>query len=165
MRKTQYSYDGDENKRLIMHLRDISHTMRFLYEGKGSQKQILIVLNDMGRITQRQLTKHLGIQPGSVSEVLFKLEAAGLILRSPSEIDRRTMDISLTEQGVAAAQEASALRKQRHDEMFSCLTGEEKAQLLGLLEKINNDWAERYRNTEEHVHPHRPHSPHSRRHF
>lgn len=156
MRKTRYSphHDTDENKRLIIHLRDISHTMRFLYEGKGSQKQILILLNEAGHITQRQLTKRLGIQPGSVSEVMLKLESAGLILRTPSEIDRRTMDISLTEQGKAAAEEAAGLRKQRHEEMFSCLTVEEKTQLLRLLEKINNDWEERYRNTEEHTHSH-----------
>lgn len=156
MRKTRYGphHDTDENKRLIIHLRDISHTMRFLYEGKGSQKQILILLNEAGHITQRQLTKRLGIQPGSVSEVMLKLESAGLILRTPSEIDRRTMDISLTEQGKAAAEEAAGLRKQRHEEMFSCLTVEEKTQLLRLLEKINNDWEERYRNTEEHTHSH-----------
>lgn len=138
----------DENKQLIIHLRDISHIMRFLYEGKGSQKQILIILNDMGHITQRQLTKRLGIQPGSVSEVLSKLEGAGLILRAPSETDHRTMEISLTQQGRAAAEEAAWLRKKRHDEMFSCLTAEEKAQLLCLLEKINNDWAERYQNVD-----------------
>lgn len=159
MHKTQYLHDTDENKQLIMHLRDISHTMRFLYEGKGSQKQILILLNGADHITQRQLTKRLGIQPGSVSEVLLKLESAGLILRTPSEIDRRTMDITLTEQGKAAAQEAAALRKQRHEEMFSCLTGPEKTQLLKLLEKINRDWDDRYRNPEDHFHPHPAH-PH-----
>lgn len=150
MNKTQYGPREavDENKRLIIHLRDISHTMRFLYEGRGSQKQVLIILNELGPVTQRQLTKRLGIQPGSASEVLSKLESAGLILRTPSEIDRRTMDISLTQQGKAAAQEAAWLRKKRHDEMFSCLTAEEKAQLFGLLEKINNDWAKRYRNVD-----------------
>lgn len=151
MNKIQHDMHNteDENKRLIIHLRDISHTMRALYEGKGSQKQILIILNEMGPVTQRQLTQRLGIQPGSVSEVLSKLETAGLIVRTTSEIDRRTMDISLTQQGEAAAQEASGLRKQRHDEMFSCLTAAEKQQLLYLLTKINTDWAERYQNLTE----------------
>ena len=32
------------NDKLIMNLRDISHTMRSLYEGRGSQKRILIIL-------------------------------------------------------------------------------------------------------------------------
>ena len=49
--------DADRNDKLIINLRDLSHTMRFLYEGKGSQKRILIVLNEMGRTTQRELTE------------------------------------------------------------------------------------------------------------
>lgn len=143
---------ADENMQLIIHLRDISHTMRNLYEGKGSQKQILIVLHEMEPITQRKLTQRLGIQPGSVSEVLSKLESAGLILRTPSERDHRTMDISLTPQGKTVAQEAAQQRKKRHDEMFSCLTTAEKTHLLELLEKVNQDWAKRYQNVEDSAH-------------
>lgn len=57
--------------------------MRFLYEGKGSQKRILIVLEDIGGcVTQRQLTERLGIRPGSVSEVIAKLESMGYICKS-----------------------------------------------------------------------------------
>lgn len=56
---------ADINDKLIINLRDISHTMRYLYEGKGSQKRILIVLDEIGsNITQRELTQRLGIQPG-----------------------------------------------------------------------------------------------------
>ena len=36
------------NGRLIISLRDISHTMRSLYEGKGSQKRVLMVLRREG---------------------------------------------------------------------------------------------------------------------
>lgn len=140
--------------KLITSLRDISHTMRFLYEGKGSQKRILIILSEEGAMTQQALTKRLGIQPGSASEVLLKLENAGLIIRVPSEDDRRTTDISLTENGRAAALEAATQRSRRHEEMFSCLPEEEKAQLLSLLEKINADWEQRYRAAAEgHKHP------------
>ena len=62
------------NDKLIMNLRDISHTMRSLYEGRGSQKRILIILHEVGKITQRALTERLGIQPGSASEVIAKLD-------------------------------------------------------------------------------------------
>ena len=139
-----HAHEVDENNMLITNLRDISHLMRSLYEGKGSQRRILIVLNTKQSITQRELTKYLGIQPGSVSEVLAKLEAAGLILRSPSESDRRTVDISLTPSGRTAAQEAITQRRSRHQEMFACLSAEEKTLLLQLLQKINMDWKKRY---------------------
>lgn len=142
-RREHYNAE-DVNGKLIMNLRDISHTMRALYEGKGSQKQILIILKEAGTITQRELTGRLGIQPGSASEVIAKLEGTGLVLRSASENDRRTSNISLTEEGKRQAEEALRQRKQRHEDMFSLLSEEEKKQLLSTLEKINGDWEERY---------------------
>ena len=134
----------NNNGRLIISLRNISHTMRSLYEGRGSQKRVLIVLSETGTITQRELTSRLGIQPGSASEVIIKLENASLVKRTPSEEDRRTANISLTEEGMQQAKAAQEERHQRHEEMFSALTLEEKEQLIVLLEKINTDWQERY---------------------
>lgn len=157
MPKQQYKEDTDGreslkaslgkaniNHRLIINLRDISHTMRSLYEGKASQKRILIILNEVTDITQRELTARLGIQPGSASEILSKLENAGLILRRANEADRRTVDISLTDTGKQMAIEAAKQRSLRHMEMFSCLSEREKEELLSLLEKINKDWDCRY---------------------
>lgn len=134
----------DKEERLIISLRDISHTMRSLYEGKGSQKRVLILLDALGPTTQKDLTRQLGIQPGSASEVIAKLENAGLVRRSASAKDRRTVDITLTEEGKVQAAAALAQRRQRHMEMFSVLSAEEQAQLLFLLEKLNADWACRY---------------------
>jgi len=142
-RMTRYPAENI-NRKLVINLRDISHTMRFLYEGRGSQKRVLIVLSEAGTITQRELTQQLGIQSGSASEVIAKLEQTGLVVRSPSETDRRTTNISLTEEGARQARTALEQRKLRHEEMFSVLTGEEKEQLLYLLEKVNGDWEERY---------------------
>lgn len=136
----------DMNKKLIMNLRDLGHIIRFLYEGKGSQKQILIILLEAGNMTQRELTERISIQPGSASEVIGKLESAGLILRTPNQTDRRTTDIQLTETGRIQAEEAARQREIRHQEMFSCLSDEEKENLLLLAEKLNKDWDSRYRN-------------------
>lgn len=133
------------NDKLIFKLRDLNHIMRSLYEGRGSQTHILIVLLETGPVTQRELTRRLGIQPGSASEVMGKLESAGLICRTPSQRDRRTADITLTEQGRIRAQAAAAeQRSRRHEEMFALLSGEEKAALLALLERLADDWERRY---------------------
>lgn len=143
---------ADENDRLVINFRNINHTMRSLYEGKGSQKRILIVLLESGSITQQKLTERLGIQPGSASEVLAKLEKGGLITRTESMTDRRTTDVALTEQGRASAEDAAKQRMIRHEEMFSCMSDEEKSVLLGLLEKLNSDWEQRYREKENRLH-------------
>ena len=143
MRMAHYQ-STDTNDKLIINLRDLGHIMRFLYEGKASQKRILIILNELKTITQRDLTEHLGIQPGSASEILSKLESAGLIIRTQNETDRRTTDVSLTDTGRELAVEALAQRQRRHEEMFSCISEEEKEKLLSLLERIYADWRIRY---------------------
>lgn len=139
----KYNTLSIDNK-LIRNLRDVSHTIRFLYEGKGSQKNILILLNETNGMTQSKLTKRLGILPGSASEVIKKLESAGLIERAPNSSDHRKVDIQLTQSGKVLAQEAALQREKRHQEMFSCLSTEEKNSLLALVEKLNVDWNNRY---------------------
>lgn len=118
--------EADISQKLIINLREINHVMRSLYEGKRSQKRVLIVLKEVGTITQRELTERLGIQPGSASEVISKLEDAGSLSRVPSASDHRTMDIALTEQGRTLAETLLAQREKRHEEMFFCLSEEEK---------------------------------------
>lgn len=160
-RRAHYERE-DTNGRLVINLRDISHTMRDLSEGRGSQKRILILLLETGPITQRELTERLGIQPGSASEVIAKLENAGLLTRMESEADRRTVDVSLTEEGKRQAEEAKAQQTKRYSEMFSALSDEEKRMLLKLLEKVNADWESRYAERRRHPHgPHGKHGPHS----
>lgn len=147
----QHYQQLSEEDRLIWNLRDIGHTMRHISEGRGSQKRILIVLKETGTITQRALTQRLNIRPASASEVIGKLEAAGLIRRTPSQSDRRTADISLTEQGLLQAGQAQQQRRQRHVQMFCCLTQEEKQTLLALTEKLNASWQQLYCQQSDHT--------------
>ena len=142
-------YDSlDLNNKLIWNLRDIGHTMRRISEGKGSQKRALMILLENGGMTQRELTARLDIQPGSASEVIGKLETAGLLVRNPAEKDRRTTNILLTQTGEATAREALAHRQDRHQQMFACLSEDEKRTFLRLLEKLNADWEQKYRQSE-----------------
>lgn len=133
------------DEKLAWNFRDIGHTMREMSEGKGSQKRILMILFESGSITQSELTQKLGIKPGSASEVIGKLEWAGMIKRTPSQSDRRTADLKLTETGRSEAKKAFEQQRLRHEMMFKCLSEEEKKPLLFLLEKINRSWDENYR--------------------
>lgn len=133
----------DMDSKLQAMIRELGHASRFRFDGKGGQGRILRILSETGTMTQRELTERLGIQPGSASEVIGKLEKAGLIQRTASEADRRTADITLTEAGKAQAAEQAAQRQDRNREMFASLTEEEKKTLLTLLEKLNGSWAKR----------------------
>ncbi len=127
------------NDKILLNIRDIEQRMHFLYDGKKSQRRILIILRDEESITQRELTEKLSIKPASVSEVLAKLANKGYIIRVPSSIDKRTMVISLTEEGRRVADEAYQSRSLRIVEMLSCFDDDEKDTLLSLLEKLNTD--------------------------
>ena len=132
------------DEKILINLRDTGHTIRNLSEGRGSQKKILILLNEVGKITQKKLTKKLRVKSASSSEVLSKMEDNGLIKRSYSKKDKRTMDIKLTKEGKREAVLAKNQIEELHSEMFSCLNTTEKEQFLSILEKLNLDWDSRY---------------------
>ena len=132
----------DKDGKLLTLLRVLGHLGHHM-EGPGGQGRILSVLKANGEMTQRALTEMLGIQPGSASEIITKLERAGLVIRTPNPDDRRTADISLTEAGEARAEVAAEKAKTFKEELLSALTEEEKDTLLPLLEKLCTSWEEK----------------------
>ena len=93
-----------------------------------------------GKISQQELGLHFALKPGSLSEILSKCEAIGLIERSRSTEDRRQLIVELTEEGVHQAELEQAARLKFRSEAFSALTLEEREQLLIMLNKIRNTW-------------------------
>lgn len=134
----------DKENQLVSNLRDLGYTIRFLSASRGSQKTVLIILYEAGNMTQRDLTERLGVQPGSASEVIIKLEHAGLIQRTTSREDRRTTDIQLTPAGRKEAKEAAKEREKRCRELFMSLSEDEKDILLNLTGRLNEEWSHRY---------------------
>ena len=98
----------------------------------ASQELVLRILDRLGGMDQRELRGQLRIQPGSLSELLSKLEQKGLIARERTEADRRRVTVSLTEEGRAALTPGDAAA----DDPFAALSGEEQETLRTLLEKI-----------------------------
>ena len=129
----------DVNGKLLALLRVMGHMGR----GGGGQDRILTLLKESGETTQRALTEQLGIQPGSASEIIGKLEKAGFLVRTPDPEDRRTTDISLTAAGEIRAAEAAERAAKNKQELLSALSGEEKQTLLALLEKLYGSWEDR----------------------
>ena len=70
MKFTEYN-ELDITGKLIWNFRNISHILRGMSGGKGSQRRILTVLLKSGQVTQTELTEYLGIRPGSASEELL----------------------------------------------------------------------------------------------
>lgn len=100
---------------------------------KRGQERILEILKTRDAISQRDLLYLLHIQPGSLSEILNKLEAAEEIERVPDEQDRRRQLVRLTEAG---KKRAERLSEDQPQDPYAVLTEEEKKTLSDLLDKL-----------------------------
>ena len=132
-------------EQLVNAILDVGRDIRRLFEGKESQSRILMILRLQGAVTQKMLTQILHIQPGSASEILKKMEKAGLIIRVPNEMNRRASDIVLTRQGRSVSEKLLEQRRGRYREMMACLSEDEKASLFSMLDRMKEDWQQRFR--------------------
>lgn len=83
-----------------------------LYPG---QEVLLLQLDEHGPRTQVQLAAGAGCEPPSVTLMVRKLEAAGLVTRETSSDDRRSVTVSLTPRGRALIPDLRAVWKELAD--------------------------------------------------
>ena len=74
-----------------------------------------------------------------------KMEKAGLIIRVPNEMNRRASDIVLTRQGRSVSEKLIEQRRGRYREMMACLSEDEKVSLFSMLDRMKEDWQQRFR--------------------
>lgn len=132
----QALYDAlSREDRLALQLHQLSRRMaRNQPREKSGQGHILALLEQRGETSQRELMALTGVRSSSLSELLGKLEGAGLIQRTPCPSDLRTTLVSLTPAG---RQKAAGSRTAARRSPFQALDAAEQAQLLALLEKLN----------------------------
>ena len=132
--------EQSREERLWTQMRRCGHFIWTRAGGKASQNRILSILGRHEGITQKELLDMTDIQSGSLSEILGKIEAEGLIIRSRNPLDKRNTDIQLTEAGRARAQEIDAHWEQGLEEMFQPLSSEERDRLLDMLQRLQQHW-------------------------
>lgn len=124
---------------------DLGSLMRacghFLYHSGGErngQVRILRILSKSESISQKELQEILAIQPGSISEILSKMENRGLIKRERDEVDKRKIIVSITESGKNSLNNGE---KNRHNQdKFAVLTEEQKEELKKMLGMLLDSW-------------------------
>ena len=88
-------------------------------------------------VSSRELCELLDLRPSSLSEMLSRAEADGLITRTVDEADRRIQHISLSEKGQKAVTEMETAREQDARKRTSCFTEAEKKQFCALCNKLS----------------------------
>jgi DNA-binding MarR family transcriptional regulator len=70
------------------------------------QYLVMLVLWEHGDLPVKKLGEHLRLDSGTLSPLLKRLETAGLVRRERSARDERSVEVRLTEQGVALRERA-----------------------------------------------------------
>ena len=137
-----------EEERVGSLVHKLRRCFRFIHHhtdgGKWSQNRVLRELRYHGSMTQRHLREHIGIQQSSLSELVAKMEAQGLILRTPCPEDRRQVQIELTEVGFSVLAESEEKDLRQYVSYLQVLTVAEQQSLLALLTKLDEGWSAQY---------------------
>jgi DNA-binding MarR family transcriptional regulator len=101
-----------------------------------AQYALLFALAEHGERSARELAERADLTPGTVAQMLEHLEAHGLVARTRSELDRRIVLSSLTEQGAATVVARRALFEDRWKAALAEFSDEEldtAARVVGRL--------------------------------
>lgn len=102
------------------------------------QARMLVSLMSHGNIPQRAIGQGLHIKPATVTNMVKRMEASGLIERERDKNDDRIINVRLTSKGKEAADFAANVMKQVENDICSELTQKEIDILRNPLERIRN---------------------------
>ena len=134
-RGRELSYEKDN---LYSLMRACGHHLYVRSGRSAGQGRILAILLERSSMTQKELQDILRIKPGSMSEILAKMEEKGLIRRQKDTEDRRKSVLELTEYG----RDEALLQERQGDgsPTFGALSEEEQEELKKMLWKLLESW-------------------------
>jgi len=107
------------------------------------QYSLLTTLVEHNEIEQTDLCMEIGLERTSVSEILPRLEARGLLSRKPSALDRRVKLVKITRKGRNLLRRIEPAARRAHDRTIEAIAPEERNHLLMQLVRLveaNNEF-------------------------
>ncbi|MFI6933492.1 MarR family winged helix-turn-helix transcriptional regulator [Streptomyces sp. NPDC050287] len=96
------------------------------------QYLVMLVLWEQGELPVKKLGEHLRLDSGTLSPLLKRLEAAGLVRRERSVRDERSVEVRLTEEGVALRERAVRVPRR-----IAAATGFDLDEIRDLRERLD----------------------------
>lgn len=90
-------------------------------------------------VTMSELSRMLLVSNGNATAVVDRLEADSLVRRIPSESDRRTVHVALTETGRANFEHLAAEHEREVNALFGDVTAEDLDTLNGILKRMRKE--------------------------
>lgn len=112
---------------------------RLYLKNRGSnqtQGKVLKILYKKGRLSQKEVQEILDVKPGSISEIITKLEKRELVTRVQDLQDRRRVLLELTEKGRQDVEEFSRNYQNSVMQFFEVLEDVEKQEFGRILVKL-----------------------------
>jgi len=101
-----------------------------------SQLPVLVALKDGSKHTQKALAELAGVEQPSMAQLLGRMERDNLIMREASPTDRRSSLIFLTDEARQLLEPGRAVLRDIDQDVCAVLSREEKAVLVGLLQRL-----------------------------
>ncbi len=123
--------------RRINHATDL-HSKRLIKATGLTTPQLVVLktIQELGEVTAGTIAAHVSLSAGTVSILLDRLEAHGLIERYRSTRDRRIAHAQLTQKGMDVVARAPALLRDKFIERFSLLNGAAQEQSVAVLKQL-----------------------------
>ncbi len=101
-----------------------------------AQLRILQIIDEKSEPTPKALATQMGVSQATVTSLVDKLVAQGLTARKTSELDRRQVNLSITDKGRRTLEHAPDALQQHYVRKFAELADWEQAQLVASLERV-----------------------------
>ena len=101
-----------------------------------SQLLVLQEIAGRGEATPTALAAALRFGQATITNIVDRLEAGGLVRRQRGEQDKRRIYLTATEAGAQAIERAPDLLQARFSEKFAALAGWEQAMILAGLDRL-----------------------------
>ncbi|GGQ30802.1 MarR family winged helix-turn-helix transcriptional regulator [Shewanella litoralis] len=105
-----------------------------------AQVHTIEVLGSHGPMRMKELADRLGITTGTLTVQVEKLVQLGLIVRTPHEVDRRSILVELTSEGTALHKHHNRMHLQLTEDITRHLDPESIKVLTQSFEKMNREF-------------------------
>lgn len=109
------------------------------YEALGKPDLLTIaLLGDAGAQPMGAIADHLGVVRSAVTPLVDRMEREGIVRRERSDADRRVWLVTLTDRGREIHEAEAAVYREVAAQMLTPLDEEERATLIGLIERVRD---------------------------
>ncbi|NNU80328.1 MarR family transcriptional regulator [Halovulum dunhuangense] len=100
------------------------------------QIRVLQILAEKGHATPKEISRRMGVSQATMSALIDKLAAKGMVERRRSDADKRQTNVVLTVKGGQAVDDAPDPLQQLYVRQFEAMEEWEQAMVVAVLERV-----------------------------